>query len=238
MYDALFVSDVHLHETFPQRHALFCAFLEQKATQCACLYILGDFFDYYFGDDDPCPYQKSVADALKKLSDKGVKIKIMRGNHDFLLADGFMQQAGAVRIDDPTIIKHKDQKILLSHGDAWCTKDISYQRLRKIIHNRFLQWCFLRLKVSWRKYLITNIDKKNKSHYKSISPECFDVVDQSAIEALEKYQCDTTIHGHTHRCGVHIYGKKMRYVMGNWHKNGSYLSLNKDGLNIHRFDQD
>ncbi len=147
----LFISDLHLDESRPEIVDLFERFLETDARGAEALYILGDLFESWIGDDDDSPLAQRVARALRTLSDSGVPVYFMRGNRDFVLGKDFARKAGMTILDDPTIIDLNGERALLMHGDTLCIDDVSYQKFRRIMHNRWFQRIALALPLSIRR---------------------------------------------------------------------------------------
>jgi UDP-2,3-diacylglucosamine hydrolase len=231
------ISDLHLSETHTDTTRLFFRFIEEKAYSAEALYILGDFFEFWIGDDDLSPYHQSIINALAKLSQSGVKIFFMHGNRDFLLGKKFAKMTGATFLYDPTLIELYGRKVILTHGDQLCTDDIRYQKYRKVVSRKWVQKLFLLLPLSRRRALALKIHHSNP-HRKpgQYRPEIADVTDHAVQALFEQYQANDLIHGHTHRLAIHDYpNNKKRYVLGDWHEHGSYIELSNEGIMLHSF---
>lgn len=220
----LFISDLHLDSQEPRIINTFFYFLEHIAPEANALYILGDFFESYVGDDDQNELTKNIITALSKLTDKGVPTFLMHGNRDFLIGDDFAKQSGITLIPDPSSVTLYDKSVLLMHGDSLCTSDKSHQRFRKIIHNAFFQKLFLLLPLARRKKIADQLRQKSKQGNRYKTAEIMDVSENAIIDTLKKYQADLIIHGHTHRPMI----SKNRIVLDAWHDQGNYLRIDEN----------
>ncbi len=246
--ETLFISDLHLHPSRPMVTKNFLRFLENEALSASALYILGDFFEVWAGDDDPCPHHKKVIEALAKFSRSKIPLYFMRGNRDFLIDKAFAKAAGCILMPDPTVIELDGQKILLMHGDSLCTDDRSHQRFRKFSQHPIIRQLFLLLPFSSRHKIASGIRKNSQKagaerekisllaegNHQSKNP--YDV-DQKAIEhALIHHQANCLIHGHTHKAGIHEFTlagtKRKRIVLGEWGVLGSVLVYAKDHVEL------
>jgi UDP-2,3-diacylglucosamine hydrolase len=233
---SLFISDLHLCDSRPHITTAFLNFLEHTASKADALYILGDLFEYWAGDDDlEYPHHKLVASAFNALANSGVKIYLMHGNRDFLISDGFCRAAGVTLLNDPTLINLYGQKVLLSHGDDLCTDDNDYQSFRKQVRGVIWQKQFLSQSLQARKAQISTIRERSEQEKSQKSMLIMDV-NQNAVEALLKYYDYPAlfIHGHTHRPDQHniqLDGRNItRLVLGDWYEQGSYLKCSPDGF--------
>ena len=215
-----FISDLHLTADEPQITQAFLTFLTQYATQADALYILGDFFEAWIGDDNIDPFTQSITNALLSLS-QSTPIYYMHGNRDFLVGKTFLKASNMTFLPDPTLITCYDCNILLSHGDSLCTDDTSYQRFRKWRSSRFIQQCFTALPLALRKKIGRYLRKKSKIH-QQLTPNYFgDINPQALASTLQKHHLPTTIiHGHTHKPKKHkttVDNQEItRYVLGSW----------------------
>lgn len=235
MAATLFISDLHLCTSRPLITALLFKFLQDTAQQARALYVLGDLFEYWAGDDDLSdPFSTQICAAFKQLADGGVPIMFMHGNRDFLLGEKFSRASGMKILDDPTLLEMHGRRVLLSHGDILCTDDTAYQKFREQVRDTQWQANFLAQPLADRKAQIEALRKRSESE-KSIKPEAIMDVNMDAVIALiRKFNHpDLLIHGHTHRPGKHEItdqGKHTtRHVLADWHTNGSYLRLTDDG---------
>lgn len=232
----LFISDLHLDASRPEVTEQFLSFLRNEARGADAVYILGDLFELWIGDDDTDPEKRRIIAALADLTGTGVRCAIMRGNRDFLLGRRFSAETGCDLIEDGTVTDLYGEPVLLMHGDTLCTDDHSYQRLRKIVRNRFVQWVLRHLSLSRRNALATRIREGSKAHITRTAPVIMDVNADAVAAAFANPQIATLIHGHTHRPAVHhleAAGRPvMRIVLGDWYTQGSVLKWARDGYEL------
>ncbi|MBR7798822.1 UDP-2,3-diacylglucosamine diphosphatase [Undibacterium sp. FT137W] len=235
-FPALFVSDVHLSENLPRTTEFFLHFLKQKASQAQQLFLLGDLFEYWAGDDDGAsPYHQIIIQALRKLSDNGVKLYWIAGNRDFLIGNHFAQEAGVHLLPDPTFITIEGRKLLLSHGDSLCTDDHDYMTFRSMVRETAWQNQFLTLPLTERKAIIDTMRSTSASAQNQKSMTIMDVNQNAVEQLLLNYPECTFIHGHTHRTAIHQHGNYERYVLPDWdydqigHQRGGWLELDSGG---------
>jgi UDP-2,3-diacylglucosamine hydrolase len=223
----LFVSDVHLDSAAPEAIGQFLHFLTAQARHAEALYILGDLFESWVGDDDSDPSKVEVCAALRQLTGNGVAAFIIHGNRDFLLGAEFCRRTGCEPLADPTIAELDGERVLLTHGDALCTDDRAYQALRSSVRARDWQRRFLQLPLNAREQLANQARAGSQAHTARVVPQIMDV-NASAVEtAFRALAVRRMIHGHTHRPAVHdllIDGTAaQRIVLGAWYEQGSYL---------------
>lgn len=232
----LFVSDLHLKAASPEVTRGFYRFLQERARQAEHLYILGDFFDYWIGDDDDEPLGPEVADNLKQLSDSGVNISIMHGNRDFLLGEDFARRAGARIIADPSVIDLYGRKALLLHGDSLCTGDTSYMAMREQFRNPDWQAQILAQPLLVRRALAEQLRQKSKTMNSVKADDIMDVTPEVVVELMAAHHVDLMIHGHTHRPQVHsleVNGKPaQRMVLGDWHEKGWCIVADENRIEL------
>ena len=221
----LFISDLHLDPNHPKITNTFFYFLEHIAVNADALYILGDFFEVYVGDDEKNTFKQSLINALSRLKESGVSIFLMAGNRDFLIGQDFTTQAGIVLLPDPTVITLAHQKIVLMHGDNLCTDDKSYQRFRKLVRSTIFQKLFLLLPLSFRQKLANKMRQKSRDYSAHKPISIMDVSEKTVAEVIKKYNADKLIHGHTHKPQV---GAE-RIVLDAWHEQGNYFSIDENG---------
>lgn len=221
----LFISDLHLTVSAPEITNTFFYFLDHIAIHADALYILGDFFESYIGDDDNNVFVTSITNALAHFTRSGIPVFIMHGNRDFLIGKLFEKNAGVVLIPDPTVITLYDQKILLMHGDSLCTDDKSHQRFRKITRNTLIQKIFLSLPITFRQKFATQLRDESMQQNQTKSLAIMDVNENAVNKALKASEAEIIIHGHTHRPMV----TEKRIVLDAWHAHGNYLKVGKDG---------
>jgi UDP-2,3-diacylglucosamine hydrolase len=232
---SLFISDLHLCASRPHITAAFLDFLKNTASQTVALYILGDLFEYWAGDDDiQDPHHQPIISALKQLADSGVKLYLMHGNRDFLISRKFGDAAGINLLPDPSLINLHGKTVLLSHGDGLCTDDVEYQKFRLQVRAAKWQEDFLKLPLKVRKDQIETIRTRSEHEKSQKSMQIMDV-NQAAVEQLLKtyHYPELLIHGHTHRPNDHhiqLDGHNItRWVLGDWYEQGSYLQCDQFG---------
>jgi len=200
---SIFISDLHLSSDQPKLYDAFETFLNELPDTVNELYILGDLFEAWIGDDDPSDFSFSTKRILNSLSARNIRLKVQRGNRDFLLRDRFAKETGAEILPDHYLFKGYGQKALLMHGDLLCTNDRDYQQFRKKVHNPFYNFILRNLPLKQR----VNIAKKWRMQSKSMNknkPENIMDVNVEAVQAcMDNYGVDVLIHGHTHRPDVH-----------------------------------
>lgn len=218
MIDAAFISDLHLHPDEKLITERFEAFIDWAVTSVKRVYILGDFFHAWPGDDALDDWSRQIATRLALLSSNGVLVYYMHGNRDFLLGRRFLALAGMHLLKEPFLLNLCGEKVLLAHGDRFCTRDKSHQRLRRLTRNPFFSAVFLRLPYRFRKAVV---DKVRKTSSMSFKPsEQMDVVTSSMISHLNRWKVFTLIHGHTHKPGHSRLGSGeqvyQQYVLSDW----------------------
>ncbi len=229
----LFISDLHLDEHHPQSTDYFYNFLEAHAKSAQAIYILGDFFELWIGDDDHTEFSDRIKKSLKKLTARGIKVYLMGGNRDFLLGKRFAKACGCTLIKDFTPINLYGSKVLLTHGDALCTFDEQHMRFRKFSHNPVIKSVFARLPLRLRKRIGLRLRRKSTLHTKTLPLSIMDVAQDTVQQQLQKYQVDYIIHGHTHRpLAVDLPMANRvakRIVLGSWERQGCYLKWWESG---------
>lgn len=240
---SLFISDLHLHTDQPALINHFHKFMDTRAPTAQTLYILGDLFDAWMGDDVSMPDYPSVVAKLKEYTDNGHMLYIMQGNRDFLLSSRFCDSIGAKLLPDPVMIRIGGIDTLVSHGDRYCTDDIQYQRFRKIVQHPLPQAIYYKMPTQWRLNLVDYLKSGTKEHKQKKSLEIMDVNQKSIKEAVEINNAQRMIHGHTHRPNVHtVINNNVdsstpieRIVLGDWYIKtngaavGSALEVFADG---------
>jgi len=231
---SLFISDLHLCASRPNITTAFIEFLQHTASKAKALYILGDLFEYWAGDDDISDeFNMRIINAFKALAESGTQIYFMHGNRDFLIAEDFCRAAGVTLLADPSIIDLQGQKVLLSHGDDLCTDDAAYQQFRAQVRDKQWQADFLSQPLQVRKKQIEAIRMRSEQEKSQKSLAIMDVNDDAVNALVRKYHPDLLIHGHTHRPNRHsinLDGKLItRWVLGDWYEQGSYLVCDESG---------
>lgn len=230
----LFISDLHLDESRPHITGLFARFLRGEARGADALYILGDLFEAWVGDDDPAPVGALVATELLALRESGVPVYFMHGNRDFLLGHDFARRAGMTILPDPAVIVLHGQTTLLMHGDLLCTDDVAYQAFRAQTRNPQWQSQFLAQPLAARLAFAQQARAASQAHQAGLQLQgtmesIADVAPATVESTLRRFGIDTLIHGHTHRPGMHslnVDGRACRrIVLGDWYEQGSVLRV-------------
>ena len=231
----LFISDLHLAPERPDITRAFLDFLQQQASKASALYILGDLFEAWVGDDDNMPLSLDVQQALKALTETGVKLYIQHGNRDFLLGQRFMATTGATLLADEHIIEYFDHRALVMHGDTLCTDDVDYQRFRRKARHPLYKWVLGLLPLKRRQRLARDWRAKSAAANKNKSSEIMDVNNDAVDAVMTKHTVNVLIHGHTHRPCRHPLASGERIVLGDWDNKGWILKLDKSGYSLNSF---
>jgi UDP-2,3-diacylglucosamine hydrolase len=241
---ALFVSDVHLHASLPKTTQAFIDFLQNRAKDTQRLYLLGDLFEYWAGDDDlETPYHRQIADAIRAVSDAGVAVYWIAGNRDFLVGQTFAQTAGLALLPDPHAEEIAGQRVVLIHGDAQCTDDHAYMAFRAQVRQSEWQAKFLSQSLAQRKAIIEGMRSGSREAQRSKSYEIMDVNPAAIISLFDTMDAAVMIHGHTHRPATHIYESeektRVRHVLPDWDcdgesPRGGWLAMDANG-DVRRF---
>ncbi|TVR62509.1 MAG: UDP-2,3-diacylglucosamine diphosphatase [Candidatus Competibacteraceae bacterium] len=232
----LFISDLHLEPTRPAITALFLDFLQGRARRAEALYILGDLFEAWIGDDDDTELGGVVADALRALSDSGVPLFFIHGNRDFLLGPRFAAASGMQLLPETTVIELAGEPILLMHGDTLCTDDTEYQKFRARVRAPAWRAQTLALPLAQRRVLASQLRETSRQATQGKAAEITDVNPAAVDAALRAHGVRHLIHGHTHRPGLHEWtldGRPARRtVLGDWFAQGSVLRHDADGWRL------
>ena len=216
----LFISDLHLNSEQPAVTTLFLNFLSTQAVHAQQLYILGDLFEIWLGDDAVDEEQARIVTALSAVSNRGVDIAIMHGNRDFLIGKNFAEQTGCRLIVDPYELELAGQHTLLMHGDTLCTDDIAYQAFRARVRDMAFRKEFLSLTVAQRIEQARQYREMSQSEVQSKTADIMDVNDQAVMATMSQHRVSRLIHGHTHRPAIHDLtidnGPAQRIVLGDW----------------------
>lgn len=225
----LFISDLHLQADEPQIAEIFLRFLETEARQARELYILGDLFEAWIGDDDLSPFNRKIIQALRQATESGLPIYFMRGNRDFLIGKRFAKQTGVKLLNDPTVIDLYGVPTLLMHGDSLCTLDEKHQKWRQATLNpTYQKLALLLLPLAVRRKIGRWLRKKSGMHQKNLAESITDVNPETVIQVMQTYQATQLIHGHTHRPAIHSLPAGQRIVLGAWHAAGNALYCNSN----------
>ncbi len=238
MSDSLFISDLHLSAERPATLQLFLRFLTEIAASADRLYILGDLFDVWLGDDDQSPPIPEVIAALHDLSAGSTEIYLMHGNRDFLIGEQFCRQTGCKLLPDPTVIELAGEPLLLMHGDLLCSSDHAYQQTREQLRSEEFCREFLARPLAERALFAAEARRKSDATTATLDAEIMDVDQGTVTEQMLKHGANVLIHGHIHRPESHEFllegEPAVRIVLDEWHDDaGSYLCVNAEGIHTH-----
>lgn len=229
----MFIADVHLSKSAPQITALFTKFITTTAVVSEQIYILGDLFDYWLGDDDHTAFNLSIIAQLHSLKKYGIKVYFMHGNRDFLINTKFAAASNCILIPDQLVIEVADKRILLMHGDTLCGTDTVYLKFRELTRQTYIQKLFLLLPIASRRAIARFLRRKSAQHTKGSDQVILDVTEAAVIAVLQQHQVWHLIHGHTHKPAQHellLDGKiATRTVLAPWHEYGSVLVYHANG---------
>jgi UDP-2,3-diacylglucosamine hydrolase len=233
---ALVVSDLHIDAAHPAIGDRFMQFLEGTARRACALYVLGDLFETWIGDDEDEPHRQAVLAALKRLTDAGVELYCMAGNRDFLYGPAFERATGGRLLADPTLVTRFGRVILFTHGDALCTDDMPYQRLRAMVRDPAWQQRFLTLPRATRTLMASAARSGSQSHTAQQSHMLMDVNQDTVLEVFRAAGVDTLLHGHTHRPGEHAHAVETRIctrlVLSDWSGEPLVARWDGDGIRL------
>jgi UDP-2,3-diacylglucosamine hydrolase len=219
--EQLFIADLHLSSERPDTLALFLRFLAERAPQADALYILGDLFDAWVGDDDGSSLATQVQTALKDLTDTGTAVFIQHGNRDFLIGETFLQATGAQLLDEATVLQLGGKRTLLMHGDLLCTDDVDYQQARRMLRAPAFIADFLARPLAERVALAARYRQQSGEATSLKAEDIMDVSPLTVVEYARQHDAERLIHGHTHRPGRHVHqvdGREVeRWVLSEWH---------------------
>ena len=232
----LLISDLHLEPGRPEITRLFFEFLDGEATHAQSLYILGDLFEFWIGDDYEAPPSKAVGQALRTLSDRGTAVFFMHGNRDFLLGDEFADQAGMTLLPQAVKLELHGVSTLLLHGDSLCTDDVEYQQVREKVRTQSWQDNFLGQSIEERLAFANAARDASRNHTESAAEQIMDVNQQAVEDVMRHYGVNQLIHGHTHRPAVHTLSlagsTAERIVLGDWYEKGSVLRVKTGSFDL------
>ena len=230
----LLISDLHLEEERPDITRAFLRFLDTRARQAEALYILGDFFEAWIGDDAMTPYQHAIARALRQVADGGTRLFLMHGNRDFLVGERFCREAGCTLLGDPARVELAGHPVLLMHGDSLCTRDEAYMRLRRILRHPLTLFILRHLPLRVRHRLARKLRSESRAQTRQKAYDIVDVTPEEVTRVLTDAKVPTLIHGHTHRPAVHTLESggqpAQRIVLGDWDRQGWALEVDADGF--------
>ena len=220
MSESLFISDLHLAPERPAAVELFTAFLCGRAREAEALYILGDLFDAWIGDDDYLPPYAAIRSALRALTESGTRCAIMRGNRDFLIGRAFAQDTGCSLLEDPALIDLAGTPTLLMHGDLLCTDDVAYQKFRRRVRNPLVQRLFLWKSLARRRAIAADYRSKSGAATAEKHEDIMDVNQGTVEDYMRRFGVQRLVHGHTHRPADHLFDldgrAATRHVLAEW----------------------
>ena len=232
----LFISDLHLQEERTDITEAFIDFLQTTAAESEALYILGDFFEVWLGDDHHTPFNQKVIDAVAQLH---APKYLMHGNRDFLMGELLCESMGATLLPDPTVIDLYGQPVLLMHGDSLCTQDVAYMNVRKMLREPAFQKDFLTKSIDERDAFAKGARAQSKEHTREKAADIMDVTPMEVTAAMRLAQVKLLIHGHTHRPKVHAVdlgdATGQRIVLGDWDQSGWFLEADAEGCRLKSF---
>ncbi|EPX2834685.1 UDP-2,3-diacylglucosamine diphosphatase [Klebsiella variicola] len=235
----LFIADLHLQSEEPAITAGFLRFLQGEARQADALYILGDLFEAWIGDDDPNPLHQQIASAIKAVVDAGVPCYFIHGNRDFLVGQRFARQSGMLLLTEEERLDLYGREVLIMHGDTLCTDDPGYLAFRAKVHTPWIQRLFLALPLLIRRRIAARMRADSKAANSSKSMDIMDVNPQAVVDVMERHHVQWLIHGHTHRPAVHELQANgqpaWRVVLGAWHSEGSMVKVTPDDVELIHF---
>jgi len=235
----LFIADLHLQTEEPAITAGFLRFFRGEAKSAAALYILGDLFEAWIGDDDPQPLHAEIAAALNQLHQQGVPCFFIHGNRDFLLGRRFARDSLMTLLPEKKVLELYGRRVLILHGDTLCTDDVAYQNFRKKVHNPLIQKLFLMLPLKWRLAIAARMRANSKASNQGKSLDIMDVNPQAVISEMQTSGVEWMIHGHTHRPAIHEVALQNktghRVVLGAWHEEGSMVKGTADNVELISF---
>ncbi len=228
-----FISDLHLDAGHPEITHQFMTLLQSCQGQAEDLYILGDLFELWIGDDDQNPLHKKIIEAMHKTAEAGTRLHFIRGNRDFLIGRKFLAATHCEQLVDETKITLYGTPVLLMHGDTLCTRDTAYLRARKFAHNRIIQTLFLWLPLFLRRKIAARARRASEKHTSTTEITIMDVTQNEVERVMAKHSASTLIHGHTHRPNIHHFTAnhhdQTRIVLPAWHDGGTVFEWREDG---------
>lgn len=232
----LFISDLHLTPSRPDITDCFIRFMRGEAVSADALYVLGDLFEFWIGDEDNTPFAHQIRSEFKTLTSKGVPVYFIQGNRDFLLGKRFCHETGVTLLDDVCTIDLYGRKTVILHGDTLCIDDLKYQEFRKMVHKPWLQWIFKRIPWLVKKRIVAKVQSGVRDDKQHKSLEIMDVNQQEVERVMSEFGVSLMIHGHTHRPNVHYFEQddhpSTRIVLGDWYTQGSVLKFTADDFSL------
>ena len=236
---ALFIADLHLQPAMRKTTEAFLNFLQNQGKQAEQLYILGDLFEYWAGDDDmDSEALQVILSAIRQVADSGTSVYWLSGNRDFLTGDHFLEVTGAKALPELAVVDFGTAKVILAHGDAQCTDDTAYMQFRKMVRNPAWQQQFLAMPLAQRKAVIASFRQDSKKTNQEKSADIMDVNASVIADLFRETGASVMIHGHTHHPGRHVYrnedGECVRLVLSDWNLDGDtprgdWIEIGRDG---------
>jgi len=237
----LFISDLHLEAARPEIAEQFLAFLKTEAESADALYILGDLFESWVGDDDPNAHYAEIKSAIRTLTDLGIPVFFIHGNRDFMIGDDFANETGVKLLPDPFVLDIHGSTVLLTHGDAMCTDDVEYQAVRQMTRNPEWQAMMLQKPLAERQAFAAQARAASVAHGKTINDDISDVNADAVAAGFREHGVSIMLHGHTHRPQVHqieVDGNDAkRIVLGDWYTQGSVVRWDENGPHLNAMER-
>ncbi|MCF2946804.1 UDP-2,3-diacylglucosamine diphosphatase [Paraglaciecola aquimarina] len=231
-----FISDLHLSAQRDDINQCLFKFLAEQAPQAEALYVLGDLFEMWIGDDDLSDFNLSIAAAFKKLSDSGIPVYFIHGNRDFLIRDKFAKLSGMTLLPEQAVVDLYGTPTLIMHGDELCTKDVVYQKFRKKARGWWWPRLMLSLPLFMRRKIAEKGRKTSQKNHTKLTAEIMDVTPEDVVLSMQNHNVKRLIHGHTHRPAIHDLSVNeqpaQRIVLGDWYDQGSILKVSADGIDL------
>lgn len=233
------ISDLHLEASSPERCDAFFRFIEENAADANRLFILGDFFDAWIGDDEDDPFYLVILNTLKKWVDDGLYIAFTHGNRDFLIGMGFAEITGVELLREEQVVQFGDVPVLLLHGDSLCTDDVEYMQFRQQVRDPEWQQQVLQLPLDQRRVMAQQLRAQSQSMNAMKADDIMDVNQAQMVSAFKRHNVSHMIHGHTHRPAIHDVNVEgtpaTRYVLGDWQDKGWYIRWDGSGFELQDF---
>lgn len=231
-----FIADLHLTPNRPDITRCFIDFMHNEAIHADALYVLGDLFEFWIGDDDDSSFANEIKQLFRQLTLQGVACYFVHGNRDFLLGKRFARDTGVVLLDEVHTIDLYGEKAVILHGDTLCTDDVKYLAYREKVHQPWLQWVYNRLPLRLKRRIVSKVQSDIGQDKKEKSLDIMDVTQKEVERVMSEHDCQLMIHGHTHRPGQHTFQSQghtcRRIVLGDWYEQGSVLVCRPDNQDL------
>ena len=232
--NAIFISDLHIDDSNPHILRRLNTLIEDETPNIDALYILGDLVEVWVGDDDRSNLAKTLRVTLKKAT-QNCRVYLMHGNRDFLFGEGFAEEIGATLINDPTVITINGSRIVITHGDAYCTRDSAYQQMRQMLRSSQWKSEILDKSIEERRILATSLRNQSRLANQNKADNIMDVTHSEVLNSLKTNDASTVIHGHTHRPGIYNLEGNNRFVLGDWGRCGWLVRSSDQALTLECF---